>query len=623
MRTLLAIAWVASVLVSSCLPGFQATTQPSEFSPPPAQDEAARIPVPPDRDLFDVARRLRPGGGDIPRTVNSGPPDYPVGTRQTFWLTDLDGFRHFTATATLRSVTPHAYMYVEDGQNIDAADIERSAREFEDRIFPSVTRYFGDNWYPGIDNDLHLSIVNARIPSVAGYFSASDEYPKQINPYSNERKVIYMNVGAVRPGSNAYHGVLAHEFQHALYWGINPNSESWINEGAAELAADITGYPSGFPTAFVSRPDTQLDTWPEAPGTSAPHYGAAMLFLKYLAQHYGGYEALRSIISMPGRGSRGIDEYLSSRGYGVDFDAVFRDWVVANYLNQPGSGRYGYAESLPAVKSETISGPGDHQGSVEQYAADYIELPVSSEGLVVEFQGEPLVRLIPDQPHSGTSIWWANRGDSIDTTLTREFDLSGLQKATLQFWAWYSVERPWDFGYVEVSDDGGVTWTILPGRHSSNENPLGNSFGPGYTGKSGGGKEASWIEDSVDLSQFTGRKVLVRFEYITDEAVNTEGLAFDDITLPELGFSDDAEQEQGWEAKGFFRTTNSLRDRLSLQLLKIGDQTSVEDVPVAGDGSARLELKGASDLRKAVLVVAAMTPVTTEPARYRLNLSVP
>ncbi len=620
MKKILIILILLAGLAYACLPQLHLNSQPAVSSAGPVIDEAPIIPAPPDRDLFDLARRLRPGAGEIPGVVNPTQPEYPLGTRQTFWISDIQSSRHFTTTLTLRHETPHTYWYVQDGQEVALSDLQSSANEFENHIFPTITQYYGENWYLGIDNDPHLTIINARIPAVAGYFSASDQYPTQINPYSNERKAIYMNLGAVRPGTSSYNAVLAHEFQHALYWGVNPNSESWINEGAAELASEVTGYSSGFTNSFLSRPDTQLNTWPEESGASGPHYGASMLFLKYLAQQNGGYDELKEILSTPGRGTQAITNYLESKGNTGGFDAVFKDWIIANYLNQSG-GRYGYTEEHKAAKGEPVK-PGEHGAIVNQYAADYLELPLDSPDLNIDFLGSTQVSLIPGEAYSGRAQWWSNRGDSTNTTLTRKFDLQGLDTASLNFWTWYDIEQPWDYAYVEASLDGGETWSILPSSHTTRENPLGNSFGPGYTGVSGGGKEPAWIRDSVDLSAFAGYEVLIRFEYVTDEAVNQDGFALDDISIPELGFFDDVEQDGGWEAGGFFRTVNSLRQRFSLQIIKIGTDTIVEEVPVDDEGRASLELRGlGSVIKKAVLAVSALTPITTQPAPYRVNIS--
>ena len=171
------------------------------------------------------------------------------------------------------------------------------------------------------------------------------------------------------------------------------------------------------------------------------------------------------------------------------------------------------------------------------------------------------VELLPVAPRSGEACWWSNDGDGIDTTLTRRFDLTG----TLTFNVWYSVEAEWDFAYVEVSGDGGETWTILETTLTTNENPNGTSFGPGITGESTG-----WVEDSVDLTPYAGGEVLIRFEYVTDDAVNGRGLCLDDFVLAEIGWTDDAESDGGWEANGFARLNNLVPEEFLVQIVRKG-----------------------------------------------------
>ncbi len=174
---------------------------------------------------------------------------------------------------------------------------------------------------------------------------------------------------------------------------------------------------------------------------------------------------------------------------------------------------------------------------MHQFAADYIEVKLPAGEATFTFDGADTVPLLANEPHSGRGQWWSARGDSIDTTLTRELDLTGLASATLRFWTWFDIERWFDYGYVEVSTDGGATWKALPGRHTTDDDPLRQAYGPGYTGKSGGGEEPEWVEESIDLTPFAGGRVLLRFEYVTDGGVNTPGWAIDDISVPELGLS--------------------------------------------------------------------------------------
>ena len=53
--------------------------------------------------------------------------------------------------------------------------------------------------------------------------------------------------------------------------------------------------------------------------------------------------------------------------------------------------------------------------------------------------------------------------------------------------------------------------------------------------------------DDVDLTPYAGSEVLVRFEYVTDDAVNGRGLCLDDFAIDEIGWADDAESDGGWE----------------------------------------------------------------------------
>lgn len=587
--------------------------------PPPQIPSDSYRPAPP-RDLYDLARRLRPGGY-MPAAPAPLGPQPQTGEKQTFWVVDVDALVPFTITATLQYVTPHAYFYVQDGLDVPQGDLQRSADEFDQRIYPTEHLYLGTEWLPGIDGDERLYVLNARIPAVGGYYSMVDEYPRDINPYSNEREIIYMNISSMRPGTGAYNAVLSHEFAHAIHWNLHRNEESWVSEGLAELAATLTGHRSNFVATYAASPDTQLDTWAMGTGSNAVHYGAAYLFMTYLAQHYGGYLALHDIISQSGDGQDGIDAYLARRGYSERFDDVFRDWLVANYLDDPAAPRYHYQDlDIKAKVERVVTEYGDWSQSVHQYGADYVELDLPPGGAQVSFAGESSVPLAQVQPYSGSRMWWSNRGDGIDATLTRELDLTGVEQATLQYQVWYDIERNWDYAYVEASQDGGASWSILSAPLSSPENPLGLSFGPGYTGTSGE-SQPEWQQEQVDLTPYAGQRILLRFEYVTDEGTNGPSLFLDDIAVPEIGLFDDAEGESHWRPDGFLRTDGVLPQKYIVQVIKLGDQTTVEPVSVDSDGRASFTLDDVGGtLKRAILVIAGATPLTTELTHYQVNV---
>ena len=148
--------------------------------------------------------------------------------------------------------------------------------------------------------------------------------------------------------------------------------------------------------------------------------------------------------------------------------------------------------------------------------------------------------------HGGTYSYKADNGpspiniqknypDASEFWMVKVINLSGLSSATLNFWTWYSMETDWDYGYVAISSDGN-SWTNLQGTLTTNSNPNGNNLGNGITGSSGG----IWVQESMDLTQYVGKKMLIGFRFVSDAASNEEGMYIDDITATG-GFSDDAE----------------------------------------------------------------------------------
>ena len=533
----------------------------------------------PERDLLDLAVRLKRAPADVPRVVHTEPQPHEIGDQATFWVSDQGSLSYFQVTATLRYATPHVYMWAEDGYNVGDDELRLSGDRFESQIYPLTRELFGSEWSPGVDADPHISIFNGYVPGVGGYYSSADEFSGMINPFSNEREMFYINLDNAWPGQNYYDGILAHEFQHMIHWHSDRNETTWINEGLSELSAQMNGFEtSGSAAAFYGSPDVQLTGWPDLPGQAAANYGAAHSFTNYLLERFGdGF--IHDVVADRDNGMSSIDQVLRARGIDTTATDVFADWVVANYLGDPqvADGRYGHRllQSPATLDAAHSDYPVERSADVHQYGTDYIELRGTGD-LLVDFQGPTETRLTSSTAHSGEYVWWSNRGDDSDMTLTRGFDLSGVASATLDFWLWYDIETGWDYAYVEVSTDGGNTWDALQGAYTTNDNPNGNSFGWAYTGLSGGGDAPVWVQERIDLTPYVGQEIMIRFEFVTDDAVNHAGVCLDDISIPELGFADDAESAQpGWDARGFVRSNNRLPQRFLLQLIEFGPQIQV------------------------------------------------
>ncbi len=581
----------------------------------------------PQRDLIELAQRLRKVG-EIPLTVRDAPYTYQVGDQEQFWALNLDTKEHFRVTAVLQHITPHLYVWVEEGAEVDLEALRASAERFEAGTYPTTRRYFGDEWSPGVDGDVHLNILHARAlgGSTAGYFSSADEFSRLAHPYSNEREMFYANLDVITVGSDYYDGVLAHEFQHMIHWQLDRNEELWLNEGLSKLAAYLNGYnPGSSGWSFLARPDVQLNTFSYADEDSSAHYGAAYLFARYFLDRFGE-EATRALVAHTADGPAGIDGVLGQLGETLDFETLFADWAAALYLNNAAlrDGRYGF-QSLdidrPALAAEFSSYPAEVAGAtVHQFASDYLRL-TGTEPVTVAFTGTQQVPLINTTAHSGAFLWWSNRGDDIDTTLTRSFDFTELTTVTLDYWLWYDIEEDWDYAYLEVSSDGGRTWDTIQTAHTRQENPAGNNYGHGYTGTSGDEDTPQWIREQVDLGPYAGQSVLIRFEYITDGAIHHAGLALDDFSIPELGYQDGFEaRDPSWEAAGFVRHNNVLPQRFIVELIELGAKPRVRRLPLNDLGNARWRIPLSYERDEAILVISGVTPLTLETASYTLQV---
>jgi immune inhibitor A len=581
----------------------------------------------PQRDLVDLARRLEGFPPTFQVATPDNPPVYNMGQAQVFWLHNVNANSFFTTTAILKYETPHAYWWVEDSYSISQKDLEESAWRFENGTYPTNRRLFGTESTPGIDADSHIYIFLGNVPGVGGYFSSPDEYPSEIRHESNEHEMFYINLDNAQPGDTYFDGILAHEFQHMIHWAMDQNEDTWVNEGLSELAGQINEYDvGGSEWLFLTNPDTQLTTWPELEDSGA-HYGASYLFLSYFLERYGE-EAVRQLVAEPANGIAGFDAVLARIGStDRQFRDLFSDWVIANYLDHadPAGGLHGYAKlelDGPAHAAHHTAYPLQQEATVHQYGTDYILLE-GKRTLTIDFTGSQVVSLVGNRVHSGDYQWWSKRGDEGDTTLTRAFDLSDLQQATLQVWMWYDLETDYDYAYVEVSVDGGRTWTILGNEHTTTANPSGNSYGPGFTGLSGGADEPRWSRERFDLTPYVGQSVLVRFEVVTDDTVNHPGFCLDDISIPELSYHTDVEAgPDGWQAEGWVRVTEHVPQEFIVQLLTLGDQTRLERVTLDNQMHGTAVLTGlGQDVDRAVLVVSALAPSTTELATYSYQIA--
>jgi hypothetical protein len=584
----------------------------------PYPDNTLLLP-PPELDLFSVADRL---GLSKTQTISPSvelPPIYQEGDSSQFWLTDLSTNTMTRIQANLVKISDHAYWYFDPKFTPSTTSLEKAVRAYEEIIHPKIIAFWGPEWVAGVDNDPHLTILHAYFDGGAGYFSSLDGYPSYIRQFSNERKMIYINLNALTLATPEHLGTLAHELQHAIHWFHDSSEETWVNEGLSEVARGIAGY--GFSSAhnFLVSPSVQLNQWPSDNTLTPPHYGASALFIEYLAQNYGGYENLKTLTEIQGDGIAGIDAYLKELSFDVSFNDVFKNWLVANYLDPLEEYPYHYPDSNVALYPDTKLSIGQSISlTTPQYAGEYVILNTGNTSSLLSFKGDRENHLLPISPLSGEYCWWSNRGDSINSTLTRELDLTLASNPDLSFWMWHSIEENWDYLYLTISANGGTSWSIIETVSTSDINPTGTGFGPGYTGSN-----KKWKEYSVDLSEYSGKKIQFRFEYITDESVNKEGVCIDEISISELGFFEDAESPSAWIGSGFVRINNILAQNYSIQLVQVNDTIHVTDLTLDENNEGYLIVQPETEDTINLVIVAPITTLTTQHSSYTLSLSDP
>ncbi len=301
--------------------------------------------------------------------------------RSFFVSSQYDNRQRTQVHATLRIVSQKAYIYVEDeywnstdtafqNQIINQAQV--LANEFDNRIYPTETQFFGAEPNPGIDNDPRITIVLTPLVEYAGgYYDTANEVARTKEPSSNEREIIFLNIGVLND-TRRIESFLTHEFQHMISFNQKDliqkvDDDVWLNEFRSEYAVDLLGYNEPLvgsnlerrEQAFLNNPSDSITEW----RNQTDDYGQIALFGVYLGHHF-----LPKVIADTTKnnlaGINSLNAALAANGYKQTFQDIFVDWMVANILNSTTiNPLYGYAQdylkSLHVSPTRTFSNFGD------------------------------------------------------------------------------------------------------------------------------------------------------------------------------------------------------------------------------------------------------------------------
>ena len=129
--------------------------------------------------------------------------------------------------------------------------------------------------------------------------------------------------------------------------------------------------------------------------------------------------------------------------------------------------------------------------------------------------------------YDGSTGNYANNANKT-YTYTPTIDLTNANSALISFYAKWGIEADYDFVQFQVSADGGTTWIGQCGNYT-------------VTGVSGGvqpvnqpvyeGTQSNWVLEEINLSDYLGQQIKVRFQLKSDGGTTADGFYFDDFKV--------------------------------------------------------------------------------------------
>lgn len=553
----------AGVVAKQPLPNYRPVAAPSWVTNPTPDFSHLDTTVP-----AGSAGQASEGAGGSP-TYSEG--DSVIGLS----LNNVSG-SYFATYFTVRAIGEHIEVWVQQNPNFPTDDprnpvevtdeeIAYLVNEFDTNIYPKESEFWREPAHRdgtnailddifGLDPDAYVSsdgqdrviamISNVRDDAfydptfpvyIAGFFSST------INAYL-DRNVITIDAydWANRVGPNdspwrdsdpnndrphLYEGTFAHEYQHLLHADQNPGEESWVNEGLSDWTEWLVGYgiPDGHWDTAQEYAENSLVIWGDQ-GQSTEilaDYGEAFMFMHYLYGKYGE-AGMKALFQDQGFGIAGFNDALANIGANDSFADMYHDFAIAR-LVLANNGDYQLRDipSPVVLNEEAYSTPG-----APPWGSDYLTIEHPKKVSSIAFDGVDMITrntgwTVADDPiatDTPGAVLYSGAANEMDRFAIFETTGGG----TLSFDTIYDIENEWDFGFVQVSTDNGVTWTTLTNADTTSIiDPNGypaikDQLGAGFTGISGTGLEPEWVNETFDLSAYAGQSILVGFRMMTD-----------------------------------------------------------------------------------------------------------
>jgi hypothetical protein len=398
-----------------------------------------------------------------------------------------------------------------------------------------------------------------------------------------------------------YEGVFAHEYQHLLLSYVDPAETTWINEGTSDIAIALTGY--GDPAAPITDlhfdshiqcflgnnavqtdanpnprpggPENSLNVWGDQDFDHEQEilcdYGAAYSYLLWLGDTYGdgvyttlhndaehqGFDAIQAILDDVAAGTtvaQTIDIWQATMALDavIDGGATLTGGDAAVYQVDRLNAAINWETGAPDNDAYDTPGAPPNGGDFVRLMDEGGAFLSAGDVTSVDFQGAadlpalPITWVVDDTPPPGADgpALYSTDADGRNDIIVREVDVpSGSPQLT--FDAAWDLETTFDFGYAQVTTDGGDTYTSLACTDTVDDTTGGNvgpGFGPGFNGFN---DAPTFAPQTCDLSAYAGQTVGLAFRYFSDSNTHGDGFWVDNVAVGGTEVSDGSTLD-GW-----------------------------------------------------------------------------
>jgi hypothetical protein len=378
-------------------------------------------------------------------------------------------------------------------------------------------------------------------------------------------------------------------------------------------------------------------------GETLCEYGAVSTFMEYLAGRFGP-GLMSALHREPENGLAALDRVLERFRVRATPTELIRDWAAMLAVDGAldAGGRLKGGDRPRRLRTPTLAAS-VNWGSEGAYAApgappngsDYVRLRGAGGAFLRASRLESLVfdagDTLPPRPLRWSVVDGAlssGTGEGVDRAIVREVAVPAADP-TLTFASGHTFEDGFDFGFVQVSTDGGRTYASLANAHTTetadpHASPAIAASLPGFTGDSGGSRP-----ETFDLSAYAGRTIVLAFRYVTDPAGPSGPWVVDDVRVGGEVVSDGSSLA-GWQTPTAYLPTPVAGFTVQLVGIESGrnGDVSVATLPL-GPGFRRVldrrelrRLVGTrADLVGAIVTHDDPTGVGDRPAPYALTVN--